>query len=124
MSDQPSAYELRFVPAGSDDARRLFPAFHSPARPEELVAISEDGAVYRGEAAFIVCLYALDACRPLAVRLARPGFRPLARQVFSLLSTNRMRISDFLGLHSDDALAHAAISSPPDALDGRRQPVW
>jgi predicted DCC family thiol-disulfide oxidoreductase YuxK len=105
MAQQPSSYDLRFVAAGSEEARRLFPEFHSPARPEELVVISGEGAVYRGDAAFIVCLYALHSYRALAVRLAQPGFRPLARRVFGMLSTNRVRLSELLGLHSDDALA-------------------
>ncbi len=123
MSKQPSSCELRFVAAGSERARRLFPALANPARPEELVAISEDGLVYRGDAAFIVCLYALDAYRTLAVRLAQPAFRPVARKVFSLLSTNRMRISDFLGLHSDDALARTLVSKRGDTSEGE-QPQW
>jgi predicted DCC family thiol-disulfide oxidoreductase YuxK len=114
MTQQPSAYELRFVAAGSEEARRLFPEFHSPARPEELVVISGDGSVYRGDAAFIVCLYALNSYRAVAVRLAQPGFRPLARKVFGMLSTNRMRLSELLGLHSDDALARTIASNSPN----------
>src|SRR5207244_13629959 len=59
MSDQPAACEFRFVAAGSDEARRLFPDFRSAPRPETAVVIMDDGAVYRGDAAYIVCLYAL-----------------------------------------------------------------
>jgi predicted DCC family thiol-disulfide oxidoreductase YuxK len=121
MSKQPSSCELHFVAAGSEKARRLFPALANPPRPEELVAISEDGLVYRGDAAFIVCLYALDAYRALAVRLARPAFRPVARRVLGMLSTNRMRISDFLGLHSDDALARTLLCKPHDTGE---EPRW
>jgi len=110
ISKQPASFSLQFVAAGSDEARRLFPEFQSTARPEELVVISEDGSVYRDEAAYIMCLYALDACRALAIRLARPGFRPFARRVFSMLSTNRMQLSDLLGMRSDEALARAIVS--------------
>jgi len=112
MSDQPAACEFRFVAAGSDEARRLFPDFRSSARPEELVVISDDGAVYRGDAAYIVCLYALHSYRSVAVRLAQPGFRPLARKVFALISTNRLRLSELMGLHPDDVLARTITDSP------------
>ncbi len=123
MSTQLTSWELHFVAAGSEEARALFPELPNPARPEELVAISGDGAVYRGDAAFIVCLYALDNYRAIAFRLSRPAFRPLARRVFSMLSTNRLRISDFLGLRSDEALVRTVFSKTPDALDSR-EPVW
>jgi len=118
MSRQPAACEWNFVAAGSNEARRLFPDFHHTARPEELVVISDAGEVYRGDAAYIVCLWALDSYRTVATRLARPGFRPLARKVFALLSTNRLRLSELLGLHSDDALARTIMNSAPkgDAL--------
>jgi len=114
MTDQSAGYELRFVAAGSDESRALFPELDNPARPEELVVISDDGAVYRGDAAYIMCLSALDSYRTVAVRLARPGFRRLARRVFALLSTNRLRLSALLGLHSDDALASTITRSAPN----------
>ena len=119
LSRQPAACELQFVAAGSDEARRLFPEFRSAARPEELVVISDEGAVYRGDDAYIVCLWALDAYRTVAARLARPGFRPLARRAFALISTNRLRLSELLGLHSDDALARTIVQNAPSGA-----PLW
>jgi predicted DCC family thiol-disulfide oxidoreductase YuxK len=124
MSQQRARCELQFVAAGSDEARRLFPNFRSPARPEELVVISEDGAVYRGDAAYIVLLYALDSYRAVAVQLAKPAYRPFARKVFSMLSTNRLRLSQLLGFRSTDVLARAVANSAPDALDSKREPTW
>jgi predicted DCC family thiol-disulfide oxidoreductase YuxK len=111
MSDQPAACELKFVAAGSEEARRRFPEFRSAHRPEELVVISDEGAVYRGDSAYIVCLYALHSYRSVAIRLARPTFRPLARKVFALISTNRLRLSELMGLHPDDALARTISES-------------
>jgi predicted DCC family thiol-disulfide oxidoreductase YuxK len=124
MSGQPTSFELLFVASGSDAARRLFPAFPMPARPEELVVISGDGEVYRGDSAYVVCLYALDNFRTLAVRLARPGFRRMARRLFSMVSTNRVRLSELLGLRPDDDLSRAVLSARPDALDGGGRAVW
>jgi len=121
MSNQSASCDFRFVGAGSDEARRLFPEMPNPARPQELVVISDDGSVYRGESAYIMCLYALDAYRTLAMRLARPSFRPLARRVLTMLSSNRMRLSDFLGLRSDEALARALVTNPAQRSE---QSVW
>ncbi|HEX9500071.1 MAG TPA: hypothetical protein VGA10_00305, partial [Thermoanaerobaculia bacterium] len=79
---------------------------------------------YRGDDAFIMCLYALDSYRSLAVRVSRPAFRALARRLFSMISTNRLRLSDFLGLRSDEALTRAMVCKPTDVLDGREKPTW
>jgi predicted DCC family thiol-disulfide oxidoreductase YuxK len=124
MSQQHSSCEVHYVAAGSTDARRMFPELVSPARPEELIVVSGEGVVYRGDDAFIMCLYALDAYRRLAVRISRPTFRPLARRLFSMISTNRLRLSDFLGLQSDEALTRAMVCKPSDVLDGRQEPTW
>jgi len=119
MSRQPAACELRFVAAGSEEARRLFPELPITPRPEELVVVSDEGGVYRGDDAYIMCLWALHAYRVVATRLARPGFRPLARRVFGLISTNRLRLSELLGLHSDDALARTIAQNGPGSI-----PLW
>ncbi|MDQ6800337.1 MAG: DUF393 domain-containing protein [Acidobacteriota bacterium] len=124
MSGQPTSCELIFMASGSDAARRLFPEFPMPARPQELVVISGDGSVYQGDSAYIVCLYALDNFRTVAVRLARPALRGMARRLFSIVSTNRIRLSELLGLRPDDALARAVVNARPDALDGRESTVW
>ena len=124
MSQQESSCELQFVAAGSSDARRMFPDLPSQPRPDELMVVSGDGVVYRGDDAFIMCLYALDASRSLAERVAQPVFRPLVRQLFSMISTNRLRLSEVLGLQSDDALMRAMVCKPPDVLDGREKPTW
>jgi len=124
MSRQHSTWELQFVAAGSPESRQLFPDLTLPSRPEELIVVGEDGAVYRGDAAYIMCLYALDGYRPLAIRMSQPTWRPLARRIFTMISTNRLQISDFLGLRSEEALTQTMVSKEPDVLDGRHEPTW
>jgi hypothetical protein len=41
-----------------------------------------------------------------------------------MISTNRLRLSDFLGLRSDEALTRAMVCKPTDVLDGREKPTW
>jgi predicted DCC family thiol-disulfide oxidoreductase YuxK len=98
--------DLRFIPAGSALAERLFPGLdRADDHPEELVVISDQGAVYRDGSAWIMCLFALEGYRDWANRLAHPLLRPLARQGFALLSRQRSRISRWLSLASEVEIA-------------------
>jgi len=94
--------DLRFIPAGSVAAERMFPGLDRAGEPpEELVVVSDQGAVYRNGNAWIMCLYALEGYRDWANRLAHPLLRPLARQAFELLSRQRSRVSRWLSLASE-----------------------
>ncbi|KFG00088.1 hypothetical protein IQ62_15825 [Streptomyces scabiei] len=70
---------LGFVAAGSEEARRLFPSLDHGATLEEITIVGDGGQVYRGTAAWIVCLWALREQRPLAHRLSTPAGARLAR---------------------------------------------
>ena len=105
LAQQPAFIELTFVPAGSERAVRLFPGLSRGGQVEELVVVSDDGAVYRDSRAWIMCLYALEDYREWALRLGHPLLSPLARQAFALLSKQRRRISRWLDLASEVEIA-------------------
>ena len=111
---------LEFVAAGSDEARRRFPSLASAGPPEELVAVSDEGHVYRNDSAWILCLYALEDYREWSVRLADPLLRPLARQAFALVSRGRLGISRWLGLTETEGVAARlrTVEIPPCRLPG------
>jgi predicted DCC family thiol-disulfide oxidoreductase YuxK len=112
---QRTLIDLTFIPAGSTVAARLFPGLDRPGeRPEELVVVSDEGGVYRNGSAWIMCLFALEAYREWANRLAHPLLRPLARQAFGLLSRQRSRISRWLSLASEMEIAEtlSQVSAP------------
>jgi predicted DCC family thiol-disulfide oxidoreductase YuxK len=112
---QPTLIDLRFIPAGSATVERLFPGLARAGEPpEELVVISDQGGVYRNGSAWIMCLFALEAYRDWANRLAHPLLRPLARQAFALLSRQRSRISHWLSLASEVEIAEtlSQVSTP------------
>jgi predicted DCC family thiol-disulfide oxidoreductase YuxK len=94
---------LEFVAAGSPDARRRFPTL--AAEIEELIVVSDEGGVYRGPHAWIICLWALDEYRDWSFRLARPALLPLARDVFEWVSKRRRGLSWLLGIRSDHEIA-------------------
>ena len=106
LIQQAPLIRLSFIPAGSARAGQLFPGLCQPGEPpEELVVVSDEGAVYRNESAWIMCLFALEEYRDWANRLAHPLLRPFARQAFALLSRQRSRISRWLSLASEVEIA-------------------
>jgi predicted DCC family thiol-disulfide oxidoreductase YuxK len=72
---------LEFVAAGSGEARRRYPTLDHAQTLAEITVIADDGAVYVGDSAWLMCLWALDGYRGLAARLSQPHLRPLARRV-------------------------------------------
>jgi predicted DCC family thiol-disulfide oxidoreductase YuxK len=70
---------LDLVPAGSAEARRRLPGLDHDRTLEEITVIGDGGQIYRGPAAWIVCLWALADHRPLAHRLSTPAGARLAR---------------------------------------------
>jgi predicted DCC family thiol-disulfide oxidoreductase YuxK len=95
---------LELLAADSGEARRRFPTLAAP-EPAELVAVSDEGDVYRGPNAWIVCLWALEDFRDWSFRLAQPALLPLARHAFEWISTRRHRLSRALRLMSDQELS-------------------
>jgi predicted DCC family thiol-disulfide oxidoreductase YuxK len=124
LARQPAYLDLTFVPAGSERALQLFPGLTRPGEVEELVIVSDDGAVYRNSRAWIMSLYALEDYREWALRLAHPLLLPLARQAFALLSKHRRRISRWMRLASEVEIAETLrrADAPACALAGRVEP--
>ncbi|QIP85034.1 DUF393 domain-containing protein [Streptomyces sp. Tu 2975] len=76
---QPHLVPLRFVPAGSVAARRDYPQLDHARTMREITVIGDRGQVYSGQAAWIVCLWALAEHRPKAHWLATPAGAPFVR---------------------------------------------
>lgn len=70
---------LRLVPAASAEAWRRFPKLAHAQTLREITVIGDQGQVWRGTDAFLVCLWALADHRAKADRLATPAGRPFAR---------------------------------------------
>jgi predicted DCC family thiol-disulfide oxidoreductase YuxK len=85
--------EMEFVPAGSVMSYERFPTLAQTNPPEELIVIDDEGGVYRGADAWIMCLYALEDYRDWSLRLASPALKPFARAAFELVSRNRTMLS-------------------------------
>src|SRR5438105_3489467 len=108
LEAQPALVPLEFLPLSSPEVRRLFPRLAIPENVEEPIVISDQGAVYRGSSAWILCLWALEDYRELAGRLASPALLPFARRIFETVSRNRTGLSNALGLRPEASLPFAA----------------
>jgi predicted DCC family thiol-disulfide oxidoreductase YuxK len=109
VEGQPKFIEVVFVSAWSDKARALFPGLSLDDPPEELLAVSDEGGVYRGGSAWVMVLYCLTEYREWSLRLASTVLLPLARQAFDLLSKHRGVVSSVLHLANDDETIGEAL---------------
>jgi predicted DCC family thiol-disulfide oxidoreductase YuxK len=116
LEGQPQIVPLELLPAGSEEARRRYPTL-AETEPEELVVVSDEGDLYRGSPAWIVCLWALQDYREWSFRFARPALLPLARGIVEWISTRRHRLSRALGMMSDQEIA-LAVSAGRRCHDG------
>ena len=95
---------LTFVPAGSPRARAMFPALDHVATLRDVTVVDDNGGVYVGDAAWLMCLWALSGYRGLALRLAAPRLRPFARRAVVAAATLRGATrADRYGAVCDDA---------------------
>jgi predicted DCC family thiol-disulfide oxidoreductase YuxK len=110
LMQQPAFVPLVFIPFQSDEAQHRFPGIDALKPSEQLLVISNEGAVYRGANAWVMCLWALENYRENAQRLAHPVLLPLAKAVCELLSRNRFFLSDILFRQNPETAAHELVA--------------
>jgi predicted DCC family thiol-disulfide oxidoreductase YuxK len=95
LANSRSFVPLELLACQSADARERFGAV--PWLGEELVVVSDEGDVWVGPAAFLVAMWALSDYREWSYRLSGPALAPLAERFFVAISSQRRRVSTFLG---------------------------
>jgi len=94
---------LRFIPAGSDLARQVYPDLDHAATLRDVTVVDDNGGVYAADDAWIMCLWALDRYRSTAIRFSSPDRRPLARRaVVAATAVRRWPRPDGYGVTCDD----------------------
>lgn len=96
LAKEPKYVDMTFIAAGTETARQRFPGLDHAATLSELTVIGDDGSVYTGDRAFLICLWGLRGYRDWSLRLARPDWLPHARRFFLWFSENRGRIDQLL----------------------------
>lgn len=116
---------IAVIEQGSEKAKRLFPELERIATKEDLAVISDEGAVYLNDRAWIMVMYAMVDYRDWAARLTHPLLMPLARQAFAALSKNRHFISSMLSPENTVALANELrkVELEPCALPATAAPT-
>jgi predicted DCC family thiol-disulfide oxidoreductase YuxK len=92
LMSKPKYLELVFVPASSDEARSRYPQLDHSLTLTDLTVISDQGAVYSGPKAWLMCLWALREYREWSLRLSSPELLPTAKRVISMISQNRYQL--------------------------------
>ncbi len=94
LEEQASYLPLELLASNSSAARERYSEV--PWLGEELVVASDDGDVWIGPAAFLMCLWALREYREWSYRLSGDLLAPLAERFFVALSGNRRSIARML----------------------------
>ncbi len=124
---------VRFVAAGSESARRGFPALDVGSTLTDVTAITDDGAVLRGERAWIAVLWAIAHTRRLAVALAHGhGRRRLRRARGAAESVRRWSASEPAlarratprSMSRSTSPATSRSTSPPGSPSTSRSAGW
>ena len=95
------------MPCGSREAKQRYG--NVPWLGEELVVVSDQGEVWAGPAAFLICLWALRDWREWSYRLSGPSLAPMAERFFHALSSRRKRLAAWMGwqvCENDKCVAH------------------
>jgi len=93
LLDQPKFIDLAFVPVNSEEARYRYPELNHALTSQDLTVISDQGALYWGAKAWLMCLWALRDYRAWSLRLSSPELLPTTRKVVSMISQNRYKLS-------------------------------
>ncbi|MFT4546074.1 MAG: putative DCC family thiol-disulfide oxidoreductase YuxK [Verrucomicrobiales bacterium] len=84
---------LEFMAYQSRRAREICPRLAELNPDKEIVVMADNGQIYQGGSAWIMCLYALRKYRELSMKLAHPMLLPLAKKMCHVVSSRRMSLS-------------------------------
>lgn len=104
LAQQEAVVPLHFLPQRAKEARFRFPGIEAHIAPRELVVISDDGQLWTGPTASVMCLFSLEQHRELAQRLAHPALLAYSRTALELLSREVFEITCLLRRSDDKEL--------------------
>jgi predicted DCC family thiol-disulfide oxidoreductase YuxK len=119
LGGEPTFIPLEFAPLQNPEQVARFDGLQPHLRNGELILLSDEGGIYKGPNAFIMCLYALQRYRQWALRLATPRMMPFAAKFFDVVSSRRKQISRWLDEVNDHQLQETLQSQPhPECCSG------
>lgn len=114
LEKQEHIINVEFLSYASEAARERFPdlAKHDPEKA--LVIRTDTGEIYRAAEATVISLWACRDYRALAMKLRKPLFMPLARNIYPLIASNRYVISKLL---TNDRKLQQELEKQDDGCD-------
>lgn len=100
------------IPSDAPNFSTKFPGLVLPAEPTEVLAIADTGDIYRGDAAWLICLWAMRRYRAASFTLADPLLRPALHRVVAFVGDHRYSISQLLRMNTPAELPEIACSDP------------
>jgi predicted DCC family thiol-disulfide oxidoreductase YuxK len=92
LDAQPKRIPVAFLPAGSAEARAIYPDVDHARTLGELTAIDDRGNIFRDEKAWIVSLWTTRNHHAMANRLSSARLLPVARATTAWLGRNRRKL--------------------------------
>ena len=113
LMSKDSYFPVEFLAYQSRRAREICPELDKLNPDKEIVVMTDNGQIYQGGSAWVMCLYALKKYRELSFKLAHPMLLPLAKKMCHVVSARRMSISSLI-CGSRESLAKELINAESD----------
>ncbi len=110
LREQDTYIELEFISSGAPRAARMFPEIVSTVPLSEVVAIADGGEVYRGDAAWLMVLWAMKRTRAMSLTLAQPLYRGLVRRAVASVGKHRLSLSRLIREDAMQSSSRAAAT--------------
>ena len=106
---QDQYFPVEFMAYQSRRAREICPRLDELNPDKEIVVMADNGQIYQGGSAWVMCLYALRRYRELSFKLAHPMLLPLAKKMCHVISNNRLLLSKCFANASRERIAEELI---------------
>ncbi|MEM1295599.1 MAG: DCC1-like thiol-disulfide oxidoreductase family protein [Verrucomicrobiota bacterium] len=93
LTAEPQIVRLSFHSYRLPGAKAICPNLDEYRPGSELVVMADSGEIYQGPRAWIMCLWALENHRELAMKLSQPRWFGFTKRICRLVSENRLGLS-------------------------------
>lgn len=124
LAQQEPIVPLHLLPHRAEEVGCRFPGIEAHLTPREFTVISDEGQLWTGPAASVMCLFVLERHREFAERLTRPMLLPYARTALELLSRDGdvLTMTCLMRRSPDAELANILRMNSETAAQPRRLP--
>jgi predicted DCC family thiol-disulfide oxidoreductase YuxK len=104
INQQPRAFAIDFIPYQAERAEQVFPGIGTLDPAREMIVRTDQGEIFRGAEAWVMCLFSCANHQVAARRLASPHLLPVAIRACRVLAANRHALSKVFFRKKDQAV--------------------